>query len=76
MPLLLLSRIIQYMVIPYKEIHIMRDTTTATNNQQVIDENLQPAYKNTFILDNEPLKRPNRRRLKRAAEKEAKKETI
>ena len=54
----------------------MRDTTTATNNQQVIDENLQPAYKNTFILDNEPLKRPNRRRLKRAAEKEAKKETI
>ena len=52
---------------------MMKDTTNATNNQQVIDENLQTANKNTFIPENEPLKRPDRRRLKRAAEKEAKK---
>ena len=52
----------------------MNNTTNATNNQQVIDKNLQTADKETSIPENKPLKRPDRRRLKRAAEKEAKKE--
>ena len=57
----------------YKEVHMMKNTTNATNNQQVIGKNLQTVDKETFIPENDPLKRPDRRRLKRAAEKEAKK---
>ena len=50
----------------------MNNTTNEANNQQVIDNNLQNTEQTPPTHDSNHLKRPDRRRLERAAEKEAK----